>query len=177
MNRSERLKNRIADRIQIEGIKGKKLHAAPEQAAVSCITFHDYMAMCLYDADFGYYQSGAVRVGKWGDFYTSSAVGTIMGEKLAGCAAQLIEAFGGCADVVEWGAGTGRLSKQILAAWGRADHVWLSQMTYTVVDGNPVHLAEAERLIREEGTPAQQWRTYVSCELKKRNLIFGAINR
>ena len=34
MNRSERLKNRIADRIQIEGIKGKKLHAAPEQAAV-----------------------------------------------------------------------------------------------------------------------------------------------
>ena len=48
----------------------------------------------------------------------------------------------------------GRLSKQILAAWERADHVWLSQLMYTVVDDNPVHLAEAERLIREEGSPA-----------------------
>ena len=79
MNRSERLKKRIEDRIQMDGIEGKKLHIAPEKAAVRCITFHDFMAMCLYDPDFGYYQSGAVRVGKSGDFYTSSAVGTIMG--------------------------------------------------------------------------------------------------
>jgi SAM-dependent MidA family methyltransferase len=154
MNRSERLKKRIEDRIQMDGIEGEKLHIAPEKAAVRCITFYDFMAMCLYDPDFGYYQSGAVRVGKSGDFYTSSAVGTIMGEKLAGCAAQLIAEYGGCADVIEWGAGTGRLSKQILDTWARADHVWLSQLTYTVVDGNPVHLAEAERLIREEGSPA-----------------------
>ena len=53
MNRSERLKKRIEDRIQMDGIEGKKLHIAPEKAAVSCITFHDFMAMCLYDPDFG----------------------------------------------------------------------------------------------------------------------------
>ena len=83
MNRSERLKKRIEDRIQMDGIEWKKLHIAPENRTVRCITFHDFMAMCLYDPDFGYYQSGVVRVGKSGDFYTSSAVGTIMGEKLA----------------------------------------------------------------------------------------------
>ena len=39
MNRSERLKNRIEDRIQMEGIEGGRLHIAPEKAADRCITF------------------------------------------------------------------------------------------------------------------------------------------
>lgn len=154
MKRSELLKNRIEYLVRTEGIEGKKLLLAPESTTVRCITFHDYMAMCLYDPEYGYYQSGAVRVGKSGDFYTSSTVGTVMGEKLACCIAQLIEEYGGCADVGEWGAGSGRLSKQIIDTWERTGYTWLSQLTYTVVDGNPVHLAEAERLIQEEGNSA-----------------------
>jgi SAM-dependent MidA family methyltransferase len=110
------------------------------------------MAMCLYDDEYGYYRSGKVRIGKQGDFYTSSAVGSVMGDKLAAYAAGLIESFGGAADSAEWGAGTGRLSRHILAAWKRAGHEWLHLMTYAIVDGNPVHLAEAERELRLDDT-------------------------
>ncbi|MFC5651702.1 class I SAM-dependent methyltransferase [Paenibacillus solisilvae] len=149
MNRSEQLKNRIEKRIRRDGIAGKKLNAAPIQADVRCISFYDYMEMCLYDQEYGYYRSGAVRVGKSGDFYTSSAVGTIMGEKLAGFLTRLVDEYGGCADVGEWGAGTGRLSKQIIDIWEQERPDWLSQLTYMVVDGSPVHLAEAERLFQE----------------------------
>ncbi|BBH21241.1 SAM-dependent methyltransferase [Paenibacillus baekrokdamisoli] len=151
MHHSEQLRTRIAARIKLEGAAGMKLGAHSEQ--VRCLTFHDYMAMCLYDPDYGYYQSGKVRVGKTGDFYTSSAVGSIMGEKLAGYIAQQVEGYGGCADAAEWGAGTGRLSHQIIHEWEQAGHEWIKQMNYSVIDGNPVHLEEAQRVGKQEGRP------------------------
>jgi SAM-dependent MidA family methyltransferase len=40
------------------------------------ITFADYMRMALYEPGYGYYVSGATRVGWEGDFYTSTDVGS-----------------------------------------------------------------------------------------------------
>ncbi|AZN40510.1 class I SAM-dependent methyltransferase [Paenibacillus albus] len=118
---------------------------------IPCITFRDYMDHCLYDETDGYYKSGKVRVGKDGDFYTSSQIGTLMGEKLASCIARLIE--GEEQDVrltiVEWGAGTGALSGQMLTEWLDSSLPWLARLRYVVVDSNPVHLKVARSRLEQ----------------------------
>ena len=47
------------------------------------IPFSRYMALCLYDPEFGYYSRNAAQFGKAGDFYTSSDVHAVFGRLLA----------------------------------------------------------------------------------------------
>ncbi|XOS92502.1 hypothetical protein ACLMAB_01065 [Brevibacillus laterosporus] len=47
------------------------------------IRFVEFMAICLYHQEFGYYMKQRNKVGKKGDFYTSSQVGDIFGETLS----------------------------------------------------------------------------------------------
>ncbi|TYP77972.1 class I SAM-dependent methyltransferase [Paenibacillus methanolicus] len=127
---------RIAAGMKMQDVKGRK-----------CITFHDYMALCLYDPEYGYYRQGNIRVGRNGDFYTSSSIGTIMGEKIAACLAEWQARFGGRADAAEWGAGTGMLSKHILQELAKCDPAESDAMRYALIDDSPVHLAAARRLL------------------------------
>ena len=81
------------------------------------------MDLALYDSDFGYYARAARRSGRAGDFFTSVDVGPVFGELLA---KQIIEMAGLIEprsstddppfDLVEAGAGSGRLSADILRA-------------------------------------------------------------
>ena len=47
------------------------------------IPFSQYMDMCLYDREFGYYSRNAAQFGKAGDFYTSSDIHAVFGRLLA----------------------------------------------------------------------------------------------
>ncbi|MBP3964227.1 class I SAM-dependent methyltransferase [Paenibacillus lignilyticus] len=145
-----RLSLLIGEQIANSPLRGRVSVHARENADVSCISFHDYMAMCLYDEKEGYYRSGKIRIGKKGDFYTSSAIGSIMGEKLANCAAALAESrMESAIRIAEWGAGTGLLSQQMITAWSAAGHSWLSQAQHYIVDSNPVHLVEAQARLEQ----------------------------
>ncbi len=46
------------------------------------ISFRDFMEMALYYPELGYYNSQKERIGKKGDYYTSSNVTSIFGEML-----------------------------------------------------------------------------------------------
>ncbi|UVI32178.1 class I SAM-dependent methyltransferase [Paenibacillus spongiae] len=155
MNDTKRLAQRIAERISLNHAAGEVRAQDGGMKQAECISFRDYMAMCLYDPEDGYYGSGPVRIGRTGDFYTSSAVGTVMGEKLAAYMAELIASYGGLAAAAEWGAGTGRLSAHILGAWRKQGYEWLPYMTYAVIDSSPAHLQSArETLGPEKDGPA-----------------------
>jgi len=151
MHLNNPLAHRIAERIKSSSVRGTRGSTGVSAEEVRCISFHDYMAMCLYDERDGYYQSGRVRLGRSGDFYTSSAVGTIFGEKLAAYISALMGAYRNQAAVAEWGAGTGRLSAQLRATWQRQAHPWLSDLNYAIVDANPVHLKAAKQLMGRSG--------------------------
>src|SRR5881394_836673 len=80
------------------------------------------MDLALYDPEYGYYARAAQRSGRAGDFFTSVDVGPLFGELLS---AQLAEMFHILRasdfarqdfDLVEAGAGNGRLSADILRA-------------------------------------------------------------
>ena len=84
------------------------------------------MDLALYDPELGYYARAAQRSGRAGDFFTSVDVGPLFGElleiQIAEMAGLLNSEFHGSSifDLVEAGAGNGRLSADILrAARGR----------------------------------------------------------
>ncbi|GIO13336.1 SAM-dependent methyltransferase [Cohnella xylanilytica] len=135
-----------------------------------CISFRDYMAICLYDPAYGYYRGPEkVRVGREGDFYTSSYIGDVLGERLGAYARGLAaERFGRAetVELVDWGGGTGRLAKQMLGGWNAAAEAAGAGETgtgeagaaafegprvrVTVVDDDPAHRREAETRLAAE---------------------------
>jgi len=119
------------------------------------MTVAAFMDLALYDAEFGYYARAAQRSGRAGDFFTSVDVGAIFGELLEIKVAEMASLLESDAlpeartpkpearspkpkfhfDLVEAGAGNGRLSADILRA-ARRRH----PRTY---DGARLHLVEA----------------------------------
>jgi len=89
------------------------------------LTVAAFMEFALYDQDAGYYARAAQRSGRAGDFFTSVDVGTMFGELLEIQLAEMAELLfgqnlapdaGRPFDLVEAGAGNGRLSADILRA-------------------------------------------------------------
>ena len=79
------------------------------------ITFADYMELALYHPGYGYYTSGKEKIGKRGDFYTSSDVHSVFGELIARQLEQMWRLLGSNRfTVVEIGAGKGWLCHDIL---------------------------------------------------------------
>ncbi|QJD83614.1 class I SAM-dependent methyltransferase [Cohnella herbarum] len=121
-----------------------------EGKELSAIPFHQYMMLCLYHPEFGYYRSGSTRVGRDGDFYTSSYIGELMGEQLASEISRLAKqwfADAEAVEVIDWGGGTGRLSRQMLDAWKGSE---TRNFRLTLVEGNPVHRHAAQEELAGE---------------------------
>jgi SAM-dependent MidA family methyltransferase len=78
------------------------------------LTVAAFMEFALYDSDFGYYARAARRSGRAGDFFTSVDVGPLFGELLARQIIEMAALLGPQFDLVEAGAGNGRLSADIL---------------------------------------------------------------
>src|SRR5712691_83492 len=74
------------------------------------------MEFALYDSDSGYYARAARRSGRAGDFFTSVDVGPVFGELLATQVIEMASIAQSPVDLVEAGAGNGRLSADILRA-------------------------------------------------------------
>jgi SAM-dependent MidA family methyltransferase len=98
------------------------------------MTVAAFMDLALYDPHLGYYARAAQRSGRAGDFFTSVDVGPLFGELLAVQIAEMVRllqhessgppwraAAGRPVDLVEAGAGNGRLSADILRALQTSD--------------------------------------------------------
>jgi SAM-dependent MidA family methyltransferase len=79
------------------------------------LPFRDYMEEVLYHPDFGYYTSTKSRIGREGDFYTSSDLDPIFGKLLARRFDAMSRDFDDFT-LVELGAGKGLLARDILSA-------------------------------------------------------------
>lgn len=88
--------------------------AAEIAAAGGWISFARYMDMALYAPGLGYYSAGARKLGADGDFVTAPELGPLFGRTLARAAAEVLAHTGG--DILEFGAGSGRLACQLLGA-------------------------------------------------------------
>ncbi|MBA1147726.1 SAM-dependent methyltransferase [Ectothiorhodospiraceae bacterium WFHF3C12] len=78
------------------------------------LPFDEYMAMALYEPGLGYYSAGQRRFGAGGDFTTAPLTAPLFSRTLARQCAEVLGELGG-GDILEFGAGTGRMAADVLA--------------------------------------------------------------
>ncbi len=78
------------------------------------LSFADYMRLALYAPGLGYYSGGSRKFGAAGDFITAPEMSPLFAQCLARPVAQVLRQCGG--DVLEVGAGSGRLALDMLQA-------------------------------------------------------------
>jgi SAM-dependent MidA family methyltransferase len=76
------------------------------------IPFSRYMEAVLYAPGLGYYAAGATKFGAAGDFVTAPEITPLFGRTLAHAIAPVLAQTGG--DILELGAGSGRLAADVL---------------------------------------------------------------
>lgn len=82
--------------------------------------FARYMELSLYAPGLGYYDVEAERFGEGGDFVTAPELSPLYGACLARQCAEILERLGG-GDLLEVGAGSGRLASDVLRALAELD--------------------------------------------------------
>ena len=82
------------------------------------LTFAGYMDMALYEPGLGYYSAGLAKLGEQGDFITAPELGTVFARCLAAQIAEVGAALEGAWEILEIGAGSGRLVADVLNALG-----------------------------------------------------------
>jgi SAM-dependent MidA family methyltransferase len=94
------------------------------------IPFSRFMQFALYEPDLGYYSSGRVGFGPEGDFITAPELSPLFARCLARQVAEILERTGG-REIVEYGAGSGRLALDLLAA---LEHLGALPTRYRIVE-------------------------------------------
>ena len=115
-----RLENILIERISLEGP----------------LSFSDFMETCLYHPEYGYYMTTRQRIGRAGDFFTSSSVHALFGQLIARQLHQMWELLGKPANFViaEQGAGSGHLCLDILNALEVEFPDFYSLSSYRIVE-------------------------------------------
>jgi SAM-dependent MidA family methyltransferase len=126
----------------------EEIAASPRQR----ISFDRFMDLALYHPNYGYYTSGAVRIGsKNGDFFTSSSLGADFGELLAEQFVEMAAILGDWQPftLVEVGAGSGILAKDILDYVRRQSGDFYKNLRYVIVEQSPSLIDRQRETLRE----------------------------
>jgi SAM-dependent MidA family methyltransferase len=116
------------------------------------IDFAQFMHLALYAPSLGYYSSGAKKFGLAGDFVTSPEISPMFGQTCARQVQQVLSAVrdqDAEANVLELGAGTGRLACDLLLALAQLDQL---PDHYFILEVS-AHLREEQRKSLELALP------------------------
>lgn len=114
------------------------------------ISFRDFMEMALYCPGLGYYTSDKEKIGKTGDFYTSSNLTPAFGEMLGKQIEEMWQISGETDfTVVEMGAGMGLLSCDVLE-YLRKNRELYQNLNYFIVEKSPKMRDEQKKQLNEK---------------------------
>lgn len=123
------------------------------------INFETFMEMALYYPSLGYYTRDSTKIGRAGDFYTSSHLHSIFGAMLGRQMEEMWEHMGkpDVFNIVEIGAGMGYLAKDMLeylqkkseAGSQKPEENLFQCLQYTIVELNPTVRARQQELLSE----------------------------
>ncbi len=122
------------------------------------LTFARFMEACLYEPGLGYYTSPGRKVGAEGDFYTSSNVHALFGRLLAREICRMWQELGrpDTFQVVEMGAGGGRLACDIMDGIRDLEPELYRTVTYRLIEKEP-SLREAQQALLKEHAARLAW--------------------
>lgn len=111
------------------------------------ISFHEYMNDCLYHPSLGYYMNQKQKIGKQGDFYTSSSVHSIFAETIVDAVVDIFQKTERTIEFCEMGAGTGLFAKQFLDYLRDKYPLAYDKACYTLIEKSPYHQNEQKSLL------------------------------
>jgi SAM-dependent MidA family methyltransferase len=132
---SQALQRHIAEEIEQQG---------------GAIPFSRFMEIALYAPRLGYYSGGAAKLGQAGDFTTAPEITPLFGASLAGVAAAIIAQS--APNIIEFGAGTGKLAHDVLTALAAAG---VQVDSYTIIDLSGELRARQQDMLK--GFPQVRW--------------------
>jgi SAM-dependent MidA family methyltransferase len=114
------------------------------------ISFRDFMEIALYYPGLGYYTSDKEKIGKTGDFYTSSNLTPAFGEMLGRQIEEMWNMLGEKEfTVVEMGSGMGLLSCDVLA-YLRKNRELYQNLNYLILEKSPIMRDEQKKRLAEK---------------------------
>ncbi|HEU4964345.1 MAG TPA: SAM-dependent methyltransferase [Bacilli bacterium] len=122
------------------------------------VPFVKFMEWALYHPEWGYYTGERRKFGKEGDFYTSPGVNPVFAEVLADDVVRRLEPKGDWS-WIEFGAGDGRLARDVLG-WLREKHpATYERLTYRIVEISPTLRKVQRETLGEELAVKVVWQT------------------
>ena len=128
----------------------QEIASAIEQAG-GAIPFSRFMELALYAPRLGYYSGGAAKLGASGDFTTAPEITPLFGAALARAAAAIIAQS--APNIIEFGAGTGKLARDVLSALAD-DGVQVER--YTIIELSGELRARQQEALKD--FPQVEWR-------------------
>lgn len=107
----------------------QRLIAAEIAEQGGAIPFSRFMELALYAPNLGYYSGGAAKLGRDGDFTTAPEISPLFGATLARASAAIMAQSG--PNIIEFGAGTGKLARDVLSA---LDELGIRVDSYTIIE-------------------------------------------
>jgi SAM-dependent MidA family methyltransferase len=107
----------------------QRLIAAEIAEQGGAIPFSRFMELALYAPDLGYYSGGAAKLGRDGDFTTAPEISPLFGATLARASAAIMAQSG--PNIIEFGAGTGKLARDVLQALAE---LGVAVDSYTIIE-------------------------------------------
>lgn len=113
------------------------------------ITFEQFMSMALYDPDLGYYNTESGKIGREGDFYTSSHLHPVFGAMIGRQITEMWDVMGRPDNfsIVEMGGGAGYVCKDLLGSLRHTD--FYSALQYIIIERSPVMRDNQQKLLSE----------------------------
>lgn len=124
----------------------EKMIAAMAAIDGGVISFADYMQMALYQPGLGYYAAGATKIGGAGDFVTAPEISALFGQCLASYIAQSFTQ-GRQRNILEFGAGTGKLCLDIINALNHQQATWDS---YQILETSADLIQRQQQLLHDQ---------------------------
>ncbi len=138
------------------------------------ISFADYMNLALYHPEYGYYTTGAGKIGAGGDFATSPHLCPDFGEMLAEQFWQMWQILG-CPvpfQLIEMGAGQGLIAGDVLGYLQQKYPDFFASLDYIIIENSPgMRRFQQQRLARFTGDAAKPLRWCSWAEIEPNSII------
>ena len=100
------------------------------------ISYADFIEYALYHPQQGYYMKDELKIGRSGDFITTSNISSIFGKIIAKWYASHYQKLHLPARFCEFGGGNGRFAKAFIEAWRQYAN---EPIEYIIIDSSPFH--------------------------------------
>ncbi|MBA2873465.1 class I SAM-dependent methyltransferase [Thermaerobacillus caldiproteolyticus] len=116
---------------------GHDIYTAIRSMPQQRMSYADYMRFTLYDEKYGYYMRNRIKIGRFGDFITSSHLSNVFGKLFASLFIRLVETEEIRPCICELGGGDGKFARAVLEEWKETSLDTYETLTYVIIETSP----------------------------------------